>query len=437
MKRVSLFGFDFVLMAAAVILVVIGVLFIYSSGVTSTGVLYSGEHIRQIIWAVSGLVLMVLFTLFSYTRLRGLAPWLYAGGLFLLMVTLLVGREVHGARSWLGVGNLGVQPSEFTKITTLLFLGSYLSAIGRKIRELPRFMLALVIVLLPMGLIFLQPDMGTALVYLPIFLAMTFVAGARGRHLFFLLASGALVVLLSILPAYEHRILGREIVFLQVVTDHSLLRYFIAALALITGLSAWGARRFKRSYYYWIMYGCGICLIGTLGALATGVFLKEYQTMRLIVFLEPDVDPQGAGWNLIQSVTAVGSGGFWGKGFLHGTQSHFRFLPQQSTDFIFSILAEEWGFVGGLFVFLLFLVILYRGTRIFFNARDDFAIYLGAGIVGMIFFHLVVNVGMAMGIMPITGIPLLFLSYGGSSLWTALVAVGLLLNIHLRRYRFG
>ncbi len=437
MKRLPLFGFDFLLLGATVILVVIGTLFIYSSGVTSTGVLYSAEHFRQIIWAASGLLLMILFTLFSYTRLKGLSAYLYAAGIFVLLVTLLIGREVHGSRSWLGIGYLGIQPSEFAKITTMLFLGAYLSTTGKKIRELPRFLLALAIVLLPMGVILLQPDMGTALVYIPIFLAMTFMAGARGRHLFFLIASGALLVLLGVLPAYQHRILGREVAVLQILTDLSLLRWFMAALALITALAAWGATRFKRAHFYWILYGAGICLLGTLGALAARVFLKEYQVMRLIVFLKPDVDPQGAGWNLIQSVTAVGSGGFWGKGFLQGTQSHFRFLPQQSTDFIFSILAEEWGFAGGLLVFALFLVILVRGLRIAYAARDDFALYIATGIVGMIFFHLVVNIGMAMGIMPITGIPLFFLSYGGSSLWTAMIAVGILLNIHLRRYHFG
>jgi rod shape determining protein RodA len=162
--------------------------------------------------------------------------------------------------------------------------------------------------------------------------------------------------------------------------------------------------------------------------------LKPYQIMRFIVFLDPQVDPQGAGWNLLQSVTAVGSGGLAGKGFLKGTQSHYQFLPQQSTDFIFSILAEEWGFLGGLLVFGLFLVILLRGVRIMYIARDDFGMHVAAGVVGMIFFHVVINIGMAMGIMPITGIPLFFLSYGGSSLWTALIGVGLLLDIYFRRY---
>jgi rod shape determining protein RodA len=436
-KRLSLFGFDFILLAAAVVLVIIGILFIYSSGITSTGVLYSNEHIRQIVWAATGLLLLVLFTIISYTRLKGLSPHSYAAGLVLLLITLLAGRVVHGSRSWLGIGYLGIQPSEFTKITTILFLAAYLSSIGKGVRELPRFLLGLAIVVLPMWLILLQPDMGTALVYLPIFLAMSFMAGARLRHLFFILASGMVLIVLGVLPAYERLIIGQEIPFLQVFTDIHLLQYFLAAVVLIAALSIWGTLRFKRSHFYWIMYVSGVFLAGVLGALAARMVLKDYQIMRLIVFLNPKVDPQGAGWNLIQSVTAVGSGGFRGKGFLQGTQSHFRFLPQQSTDFIFSILAEELGFFGGLIVFLLFLTILLRGVRIAYTARDQYALFVASGIVGMIFFHVVVNVGMAMGIMPITGIPLFFLSYGGSSLWTGLISIGILLNIHMRRYRFG
>jgi rod shape determining protein RodA len=157
--------------------------------------------------------------------------------------------------------------------------------------------------------------------------------------------------------------------------------------------------------------------------------------MRMVVFLDPTVDPQGAGWHIIQSVTAVGSGGMLGKGFLNGTQSHYQFLPQQSTDFIFSIIAEEWGFLGGMLIFFLYGIIFTRGILIIINTEDTFARYTATGIVGMIFFHFFVNIGMAMGIMPITGIPLFFLSYGGSSLWTAAIGVGILVSIQMKRYR--
>jgi rod shape determining protein RodA len=264
---------------------------------------------------------------------------------------------------------------------------------------------------------------------------MAFMAGARARHLLFILASGLIMIAFGVLPAYESYVLGRELSVFATLSSFDLLRYILPALALIALLAAWGTYGFKRPYFYWILYGASLLLVGMGGALLVTRVLKDYQIMRLIIFMDPKIDPRGAGWNIIQSVTAVGSGGFWGKGFLQGTQSHYRFLPQQSTDFIFSIIAEEWGFFGGILVFTLFLVILLRGLRIAYTARDDFALYICAGILGMIGFHVVVNIGMAMGIMPITGIPLFFLSYGGSSLWTGLLAVGLLLNIHLRRYR--
>jgi rod shape determining protein RodA len=276
--------------------------------------------------------------------------------------------------------------------------------------------------------------MGTALMYVPIFVVMAFAAGARLRHIFFLVASGLLTIILAVLPLYERWILGREATVLSMVTELQVAKFFLAALVLITLLSAWGFWGFKRRYFYWILYVSSLLLVANAGALLVVRFLREYQIMRFIVFLNPRVDPQGAGWNLIQSVTAVGSGGFVGKGFLQGTQSHYQFLPQQSTDFIFSILAEEWGFLGGLLAFSLFLIILLRGIRILYIARDEYATCVGAGIVGMFFFHVAVNIGMTMGIMPITGIPLFFLSYGGSSLWTGLICIGLLLNIYFRRY---
>ena len=154
---------------------------------------------------------------------------------------------------------------------------------------------------------------------------------------------------------------------------------------------------------------------------------------RLIIFLDPNIDPLNAGWNIIQSMTAIGSGGKTGLGFLKGTQSHYSFLPEQSTDFIFSILAEEWGFIGGLLVFGLYAIIFLRIFFIIQKTSDLFGKLIVSGVVAMLFFHFVVNIGMVMGFMPITGIPLLFLSYGGSSLWTAMIAIGLVIGINLRQ----
>ena len=158
--------------------------------------------------------------------------------------------------------------------------------------------------------------------------------------------------------------------------------------------------------------------------------------MRLIVFLDPYVDPRGSGWNIIQSVTAVGSGGPFGKGYLRGTQSHYRYLPQQSTDFIFSIMAEELGFIGSIAVYALFAVLIGRAMYIGINARDRFGGYLTAGVAMMLFLHFAVNVGMAIGVMPITGIPLYLLSYGGSALWTAMGSIGLVMAVYHHRYQY-
>ena len=165
--------------------------------------------------------------------------------------------------------------------------------------------------------------------------------------------------------------------------------------------------------------------------------LKDYQKDRLIIFLDPDIDPLGAGWNIIQSKRAIGSGSLFGQGFLQGKLSHLRYLPQQSTDFIFSIISEEWGFLGGFVVFAMYIIIMFRIVFIIKNTTNVYGYYIATGIMFMFFFHFIVNVGMAMGIMPITGIPLLFLSYGGSHLWTSMVAIGILMSINYRRLDFN
>ncbi|HPM72658.1 MAG TPA: FtsW/RodA/SpoVE family cell cycle protein, partial [Spirochaetales bacterium] len=183
-----------------------------------------------------------------------------------------------------------------------------------------------------------------------------------------------------------------------------------------------------------LAYGSAIGSLGLAFSLAGQRLLKDYQVKRLIVFLDPSIDPLGSGWNILQSITAIGSGGVAGKGFLQGTQSHYRYLPQQSTDFIFSIISEELGFIGGIVIFGLFFYILVRLALSMRKLRDVASSSFVAGVFGIIFFHFMINAGMAMGVMPITGIPLLFLSYGGSSLWSICIGVGLCLGVGARRY---
>jgi rod shape determining protein RodA len=432
-KQFTLSSFDLVLSGAAVLLIAIGMLFIYSSGINSSGAQVTNEYLRQAIWAVTGIGLMVFFSFFSYTTLRVLSLYIYAAGLFLLLVTLVVGRQVNGARSWLGFAEIGIQPAEFMKIGTILFLATYFTGIGNGIRELPRFLLGFLIVLVPVGLIILQPDMGEAIVYFPIFLLMAFIAGAHPRHLLFILFTAVIAFTLAAVPALHALSGARGASLIGIIADPDVLKYLLLAAAVVSALSFGGWRWFQRRYFFWISWSAG--LFAAAAVVSYALQLKDYQVMRLVIFVNPQLDPKGAGWNIIQSVTAIGSGGFFGKGWLHGTQSHLQFLPQQSTDFIFSIIAEEWGFLGGILVFALYLVIFLRGISIVWGAREDYAMLTGTGILSLLFFHALVNAGMAMGIMPVTGIPLIFVSLGGSALWTGMIGIGILMNISRRRLR--
>lgn len=425
---------DLAILGAALALTVIGVLSIYSSGVTAEGLLVSKEYVKQIIWALTGFVLMGAIAFLDHKRIKDYSFIIYTVFAAILIYTRLFGKVVNGSRSWVGiVGDMGIQPSEFMKIATILFLAQYLADSEHE-SSLRRLAIAFCIILVPIGLILSQPDFGTALVFFPIFIFMIFVAGLDRRYIAFIIAFGFLTIFLTVLPLWEKYILKSPTDFLFVLYRAPYSYLLIGASTFVLALSAWGWSAFKKKYYSWIAY-YSLIISGALTAstLAHKV-LKEYQVMRLIVFLDPSIDPRGSGWNILQSLTAIGSGGILGKGFLQGTQSHYRYLPQQSTDFIFSIIAEEWGFIGGFIVFTLFFVILWHSIRLIKTVKDPYAIYIVAGIMGMIFFHFLVNAGMAMGIMPITGIPLFFLSYGGSSLWAVLIAIGLLLGISSRRY---
>ncbi len=426
---------DWILVFSCLLLIIIGILFIYSSGMTSSGVSVSNEHKRQILWAVTGLIWLFLFSLIDYSRLKDFTVFIYGGTVLLLILTLLFGQVVNGARSWIGFMGVGVQPSEFAKLATILFMAAYLDNIGPHIRKLHRLLLAFIIAALPMGLVLLQPDLGTSLVYMPLFLVMTFIAGASLRHTLFFFFSGVGAVFITVLPVWQSRLLQLRSPVVSVLVDSQLTQILTLSLVAAWGLAAAAWIATRRRYFYWMGYSLLIFTTSVVTGQIVRSFLKEYQIMRLIVFLDPQVDPRGAGWNIIQSVTAIGSGGFTGKGYLQGTQSQYRFLPEQSTDFIFSILAEEWGFLGGIVLFTLLFFVLIRGLFVINFSRDKFGVYLGTGIVTLFFFHILVNIGMAMGVMPITGIPLYFLSYGGSSLWTGMMAIGFLVSIYRKRYR--
>lgn len=285
-----------------------------------------------------------------------------------------------------------------------------------------------------MVIVLIQPDLGTALVFIPILLSMTFVAGISMRYVIFLMSSLFLTGILTVLPFWQTHILKRSLPIIGMLTDIRLIVIIVLALSFIIAIAFFGYRKYKRQYFSWLIYIFAIIVFSLGASYAARGILKEYQIMRLVVFLDPNVDPRGAGWNIIQSITAIGAGGLTGQGYLQGTQSHYRYLPEQSTDFIFSIFSEEWGFVGGVIVFALFLVICLRLLRIIKVTPDPFASYFCAGLAGVISFHFLINVGMTMGIMPITGIPLMFMSYGGSSLFSAMLGIGIVMSIHVRRH---
>ncbi|MDR0377802.1 MAG: rod shape-determining protein RodA [Spirochaetaceae bacterium] len=435
MRLKDLLGIDYLLLLAAVTLSIFGILFIYSSGIVSTGMSASTEYIRQIIWASAGLILAVVLALINYRRLYDISIYLYLGTLGLLVFTCIFGRQVNGARAWLGIGSFGVQPSEFAKITTILFLARYLEATKRSPNVFTRFVLSCVIVLFPMGVILIQPDFGTSLVFIPILLVMTFVAGLSARYVAFLGVCIGLTGVLMVLPLWQSYILKDALPSLDILMNLRFVGVSVAALSAVLAIAIFGYLRFKKQYFHWIAYGASIMIFSLGASFMSHKVLKDYQIMRLIVFLDPNVDPRGSGWNIIQSITAIGSGGLWGKGYLQGTQSHYRFLPQQSTDFIFSIFSEEWGLMGGILVFGLFLLIGLRLIRIMKASTDTYGSYITAGLSAMYIFHFLINVGMTMGIMPITGIPLLFMSYGGSALISAMAGIGLALSIYMRRYQ--
>ena len=421
------FDLDFALIIPVVILMIIGILFIYSSGVDSSGVSVANEYIKQIVWVSIGLVVFFLTALVDYRKFKDFSPWIF----LIAMILVFFGKLVNGAKSWLGIGDFGIQPSEFAKIAFILFFSWFLIKSEKTDSDMSRFLKSLAILAVPLLLILAQPDLGTASVYIPVYLTMAFFANIKIRYLGMVLLFGIFTVVFMVLPIWQEYIYARQVPVLKILTDNNIRLVVIISLLVVTVLSLIGKIFTSKKIFYWISYFSGILTFSLIASMVN--VLQDYQIKRLIVFLNPYVDPQGSGWNIIQSITAIGSGAIFGKGYLQGTQSHYRYLPQQSTDFIFSILSEEWGFVGGLVVFLLYAFILYRCINTMRHTRELYGFYIIAGVSSMIFFHFVVNVGMAMGIMPITGIPLLFLSYGGSSLLTVLMALGLVLSINSRR----
>lgn len=417
-------------------LMLAGILAIYSSNHSNAhSVLHSSAYIRQIVFVLVGLGVVWVMMFINYTKMVEHRIVVYAAAVALLALTLIphVGRLVNGSRSWI----LFIQPAEFVKLAVILVLAGVLDAMGDEIKTIKGFAIALAVPALPMVLILVQPDFGTFLVYVPITLVMLFVAGARIRYIFGLVSIGIIGLSVPMFLSYSRMINSTENIFFIFFSHRSYIAYiaflfaFLAALLAVINLYASNRRIALAAYVFFVLF------LSFLAAILLDITLKEYQKQRLLVFLNPELKKLSSGYNIIQALIAIGSGGFLGRGFLKGSQSQLDFIPQQMNDFVFSNIGEEWGFIGSSLVLIAFFIIVFRGMRIAMQSKDRLGAMIAAGIATMFLFHVMVNIGMAMGIMPITGIPLPFVSAGGSSLITFAAALGVLFNIDIRRYVHG
>jgi len=422
-QKLEVKGFDLTLLLTVLIITIFGIATIYSavaSGPTDDDKLWVSQIIRLAI----GLVAMTIVLLIDYRLLNGVAYVFYAVGFVLLAVVLAI-PETSGARRWVMGG--AIQPSELARIILIITVAQYLSE-KKEIAEQPRvFITAGAIVLTYAFMIFMQPSLGYALTIVPIALAMFYVGGINRTYLILVtllivVAVGSTILILY--KAWDFKsatAIVKLILMIAIYSACSILAYYLISKTRIKDGTKW-------------IKLIAPCLIGgVLIAMMGSVVLKDYQKARLIAFVDADSDPAGSGYHIIQSKIAIGSGGFLGQGYMHGTQNRLDFLPAQHTDFIFSVVAEEWGFIGSLIILALYFTLIMNGLKAAAIADDLFGTLMATGIVTMIATQVFLNLGVTLGLMPITGVPLPFMSYGGSSLLATFICIGLLLNIRLRR----
>ncbi|MDK2857828.1 MAG: rod shape determining protein RodA [Verrucomicrobiota bacterium] len=364
---------DWIAVGTIMLLVVLSFLFIYSAGYRNNDQGINGMVIRQAVWVLIGLGCYTAAATFDYRKLRSIHWWIYSATLVLLLLVLFIGTSVYGAHRWFSIGGIMVQPSEFGKLAVIFTLAGWLGDPSTDVEELPVFFKAFVLTGIPFLLVVLEPDLGTAIVLIPVLFILLFCAGCSLRPLLTFVGIGVAALLVLIV---------------------------------------------------WLRFFPDTC-----------PFLSEYQKNRILVYLNVTKDPLGAGWNKLQSQIAVGSGGLFGKGYLKGTQNILGFLPRTvaPTDFIYSVVAEETGFAGSLVLLALYTTLIMRCMRAAVRARDRLGRLLAAGISVLIFTHVFVNIAMTVGLMPITGLPLPLMSYGGSFMVSTMIALGLVQSVYLRR----
>jgi rod shape determining protein RodA len=406
---------DLLLLASTGVLILLGVTTIYSAAGFSELPALQGAWQKQAAYALVGLLLAVVVVLIPSKVLYGVAYPLYGLGLLALLAVLAWGTGEDAAR-WLRLGPVRLQPSEFVKTATIIALARYLGDLAAEQYSHPRvFLGALVIAVVPMGLIVQQPDLGTAITFGAPLFPMLFWGGMR-RVAIFCVVCPLLSVIFSFEPLWQSA--APYIFAAFIIGSTASIHYIIGRLWLTLTMVGVNLSSGLITVYLW------------------DHFLRPYQKDRIMVLLDPESDRLGAGWNIIQSRIAIGSGGLTGKGFLQGTQTKLEFLPAAHTDFIFSVVGEELGFVGTIVVLALFFFMIGRAMKIGASAKNRFLGLIAIGVAAMLTFHVFVNVGMTIGVMPVTGLPLPFLSYGGSSLVVNCLAIGLLLHVHRNRHEY-
>jgi len=396
---------DFKILIPIILLLIISIISVYSATYDAGASIYFK---RQLFWAGIGFLIMIFIMFIPFRTIQLLSYPLYGLSILFLIAVLFLGKMVAGSKSWFGIGGFGLQPSEIVKVTTILAVATYLSQSQHVLDRFKHIAVPIGLTIIPVFFIVLQPDIGTAIVYLGMLLIILYWAGASNL---------LMMVFLAPLAAAIATLFGTTPFFIVIV-----LTFFILLLFKENRLAA------ASVFSITVLIGVSINYIFNRLAL--------HQQKRIITFLNPDADPLGAGYNVIQSKIAIGSGGFFGKGFLQGSQTQLNFLPAQWTDFIYCVPGEEFGFIGAFVILFLLMFILFRCVQIATIVKSRYASLVTIGIMSALAVHIVINIGMSMGIMPVIGLPLPFLSYGGSNLLTNMIMAGLLLNMYLNRKEY-
>ncbi|MEX1140292.1 MAG: rod shape-determining protein RodA [Bacteroidota bacterium] len=394
--------FDFKAFFLTIGLVVVGLVSVYSATYDAgAGSIFE----RQLMWAGIGFFGMIVAAVLPLKTIQRLSVPAYVVSLAILFAVLVIGKTVSGSKSWLGVGGLGGQPSELAKVATILALAAFLAKTTTMISDPKHLFFAIAIALIPTALVVVQPDIGTSMVFVAMLLPVLYWAGVDN----FVLAAILSPVIVAVGALFGTFFFIISVLICAVLLYMSRQNRFIAAMAFAVTLAVGVSVQFVYER------------------------MPAYQQKRIMTFLNPEADPLGSGYNVLQAKVAIGSGGLFGKGYLQGTQTQLNFIPEQWTDFIFCVPGEEFGFFGASLVLLLFGALLLHGIKVASVSKNRFAGIAAIGITAVFGTHVLINIGMSMGLMPVVGIPLPFLSYGGSALLMNMVMSGLLMNFWANR----